>query len=247
MDSVVLEQYDHYNHQLFDLIDEIEHSKILEKILTIPSVVAAGDQTSGKSSVLGKLSGVPLPTGDGTVTLCATQLALRRSTQKVIRMIDPEVKEIGDISEICTVVQNTQQKLMPQKGGFIFDAMPRIRIENPEARNLTVVDLPGIIHSATKTQDEDVVENVKNMVARHIQNQQTIILCVIDSTRDLALNKIFQLVNKVDPEGNRTIVVFTKIDKCLQDKSRIAHFLSQIQSHRLSHFQTSRICQQLDE
>ena len=225
-----LESYDQYNHQLFDLIDEIEHSKVLEKILTIPSVVAAGDQTSGKSSVLGKLSGVPLPTGDGTVTLCATQLALRKSTKKLIRMMDPEVKDIADISEICAVVQATQQRLMPQNGGFIFDAMPRIRIENPEARNLTVVDLPGIIHSANKTQDEDVVENVKNMVARHIESRRTIILCVIDSTRDLALNKIFNLVNKVDPEGNRTIVVFTKIDKCLQDKSRIDHFLSQIQS-----------------
>ena len=230
MELGTLERYDQYNHQLFDLIDEIEHSKILDKILTIPNVVAAGDQTSGKSSVLGKLSGVPLPTGDGTVTLCATQLALRRSTQKVIRMIYPEVQEIADISEVSTVVQTMQQKLVPQSGGFIFDVMPRIRIENPEARNLTVVDLPGIIHTATKTQDEHVVENVKNMVVRHIQNRQTIILCVIDSTRDLALNNIFQLVNKVDPEGNRTIVVFTKIDKCLEDKARIAHFLSQIHS-----------------
>ena len=226
-----LERFDQFNHQLFDLIDEIEQSKILDSILTIPSVVAAGDQTSGKSSVLGKLSGVPLPTGDGTVTLCATQLALRRSANRLIRMIAPETKDIADIEDICRVVNDISQRLQTKDGGgFIFDVMPRIRIENPDARNLTVVDLPGIIHSANKAQSEDVVDRVRDMALKHIQGNRTIILCVIDSTRDLALNKIFQLVNQVDPNGDRTVVVFTKIDKCLQDHSRMTHFLDQVKS-----------------
>ena len=231
------ERFDQFNHQLFDLIDEIEQSKILDSILTIPSVVAAGDQTSGKSSVLGKLSGVPLPTGDGTVTLCATQLALRRSAQKLIRMIAPETKDIAGIADICTVVNDISQRLQTSDGGgFVFDVMPRIRIENPDAKNLTVVDLPGIIHSANKTQGEDIVDRVRDMAMKHIQGQRTIILCVIDSTRDLALNKIFQLVNQVDPNGDRTVVVFTKIDKCLQDHSRMTHFINQVKSQEYHTF-----------
>ena len=230
--SEPIEPYNLYIHQLFDLIDDIEHSEILDRILTIPNVVAAGDQTSGKSSVLGRLSGIPLPTGDGTVTLCATQLQSRKSREKsVCRMLAPEVRDI-EVEDICVEVNNTQKKLVAQtSGSFNLDIMARIRVETPHGQNLTIVDLPGIIHSAnSRTQDETVVENVRETVTRYIENPKSIILCVVDMTRDLALNKIFDIMNKADPDGNRTIVVFTKIDKCVTDKSRLEKLLEQIRN-----------------
>ena len=236
------ERYDQYSSQLFDLIDEIERHGFLENVLSIPNVVAAGDQTSGKSSVLGKLSGIALPTGDGTVTVCATQLQSRKATGKPIcRMFAPEEKNIK-VEDISTEVNEASKKLVSGKsghGGFNLDTMARIRIENPDARNLTIVDLPGIIHSANKrTQDESVVEKVRDMVWKYISVEKSIILCVIDMTRDLALNKIFDLVNSVDPEGQRTIVVFTKIDKCVADKDRLQKMLQQVANqdyHKYKH------------
>jgi len=41
--------------------------------LPIPQLSVMGDQSSGKSSVLEFLSGVPFPRGTGLVTRCATQ------------------------------------------------------------------------------------------------------------------------------------------------------------------------------
>ncbi|XP_063719768.1 interferon-induced GTP-binding protein Mx1-like [Symsagittifera roscoffensis] len=236
------ERYDQYSSQLFDLIDEIERYGFLKNVLTIPNVVAAGDQTSGKSSVLGKLSGIALPTGDGTVTVCATQLQSRKAKGKsTCRMFAPEEKDIN-VEDISSEVNEASKKLVSSEsgdGGFNLDTMARIRIENSDARNLTIVDLPGIIHSANKrTQDESVVEKVRDMVWKYISVEKSIILCVIDMTRDLALNKIFDLVNSVDPEGQRTVVVFTKIDKCVVDKSRLQKLLQQIANqdyHKYKH------------
>lgn len=41
--------------------------------MPIPQLSVMGDQSSGKSSVLEFLSGVPFPRGSGLVTRCATQ------------------------------------------------------------------------------------------------------------------------------------------------------------------------------
>ena len=87
------EQNDLYSCQLFDLIDKIERYGFLKNVLTIPNVVAAGDQTSGKSSVLGKLSGIALPTGDGTVTVCATQFQSQKLKEsRLVECLHPKRK-----------------------------------------------------------------------------------------------------------------------------------------------------------
>ena len=83
------ERYDLYSCQLFDLIDKIERYGFLENFLTIPNVVAADDQTSGKSSVFGRLSGIALTTGDGTI-------------QFVPRIFSRENQKKVDLSNVCT-------------------------------------------------------------------------------------------------------------------------------------------------
>jgi GTPase SAR1 family protein len=42
-------------------------------------IAVMGDQSSGKSSVLEAISGVPFPRGAGLVTRCATQLILKKT------------------------------------------------------------------------------------------------------------------------------------------------------------------------
>ncbi len=47
-----------------DLIDTLRSAGI-DKDLALPTIIVIGDQSSGKSSVLEALSGVPLPRGSG--------------------------------------------------------------------------------------------------------------------------------------------------------------------------------------
>lgn len=45
--------------------------------LPLPQIAVMGDQSSGKSSVLEAISGIPFPRGAGLVTRCATQLTMK--------------------------------------------------------------------------------------------------------------------------------------------------------------------------
>ena len=113
-------------------------------------------------------------------------------------------------------------------GAFELTEMPSFRIESPETRNLTVVDLPGIFHSTTQNQDPSLTRDVQETVMRHIRDPQCVILCVIDCTKDLALNTLFQLLREVDEKGSRTIIVFTKIDKISDDREGVTELIEKV-------------------
>eukprot|EP00198_Chlamydomonas_reinhardtii_P008459 XP_001697796.1 dynamin-related GTPase [Chlamydomonas reinhardtii] len=49
--------------------------------LQVPTLVIAGDQSSGKSSVVEASAGVPLPRSDGTCTRCPTEVRMRTTQQ----------------------------------------------------------------------------------------------------------------------------------------------------------------------
>jgi len=56
-----------------DVVDQMRKDGI-EQDVPIPQIAVMGDQSSGKSSVLEALSGIPFPRGSGLVTRCVTQI-----------------------------------------------------------------------------------------------------------------------------------------------------------------------------
>ena len=62
-----------------DLVDKLR-SYGIERDIPIPQIAVMGDQSSGKSSVLEFISGIPFPRGNGLVTKCATQLTMKKSS-----------------------------------------------------------------------------------------------------------------------------------------------------------------------
>jgi len=63
---------------MINLIDQLRAVGI-EKDIQIPQIAVMGDQSSGKSSVLESLSGIPFPRGSGLVTKCATELRMKKT------------------------------------------------------------------------------------------------------------------------------------------------------------------------
>lgn len=61
-----------------DLVDSLRALGI-EQDFAIPQIAVMGDQSSGKSSVLEAISGIPFPRGSGLVTRCATQITMKRT------------------------------------------------------------------------------------------------------------------------------------------------------------------------
>ncbi len=54
------------------------HALGVDALLEVPTLVIAGDQSSGKSSVVEAVAGVPLPRADGTCTRCPTEVRMHR-------------------------------------------------------------------------------------------------------------------------------------------------------------------------
>lgn len=65
-------------------------------------------------------------------------------------------------------------------------------------------------------QPHDIEQQVVNLIFEYIENPLTIILAVTTANTDMATSESLKLAKRVDPEGERTLAVLTKVD--LMDK-----------------------------
>ena len=107
-----------------------------------------------------------------------------------------------------------------------------LKIYSPHVLNLTLVDLPGItkvvaahiaqalwshdVQVPIEGQPKDIEAQIRQLVMQFIKNPNSIILAVSSANVDIANSDSLQIAKEVDPEGNRTIGVCTKLD--LMDK-----------------------------
>ncbi len=71
--------------QLLDLVDSLR-AEGLSEFTALPQLIVYGDQSSGKSSLLQAISGVPFPRKDNLCTRFATEVILRRASDSEIRV-----------------------------------------------------------------------------------------------------------------------------------------------------------------
>ncbi|CAI7626512.1 unnamed protein product [Penicillium pancosmium] len=62
---------------------------------------------------------------------------------------------------------------------------------------LTLVDLPGLIHSANKNQSENDIELTKSLVQQYTSEARTIVLAVISAKNDFANQIIFEKLPRI--------------------------------------------------
>ena len=81
-----------------------------------------------------------------------------------------------------------------------------LRVESPAdtAPDLTLIDLPGIARIAIEDQPKDICQQIKRIIMQHVQNENTVILCVIAANLDAAVNESIHIAKQVDSKGKRT-------------------------------------------
>jgi vacuolar protein sorting-associated protein 1 len=87
-----------------------------------------------------------------------------------------------------------------------------LRIYSPNVLTLTLVDLPGLTRVPVGDQPRDIEKQIRDMVLKYISKSNAIVLAVTAANVDLANSDGLKLAREVDPEGQRTIGVLTKID-----------------------------------
>jgi GTPase SAR1 family protein len=227
------------NRQLLDQIDKLRRCGVY---IGLPQIVVVGDQSTGKSSVVEALTRVPFPRAHGKCTRFTTQIRLCRSDQidTVISILpEPGTSEeekktlggfkqsFGDDADFGTIFERAMDAIF-QSGGnhsFLSKHTLDIKISGPDQPHLTVVDLPGIIHSAhTETTETD--KNAILALARtYMDKERTIILPVVSGSEDISKQAILMEAKRFDRNGIRTLGIIINPDKT-ESKEREKEFIN---------------------
>jgi interferon-induced GTP-binding protein Mx len=203
-----------------DLIDELRADDI-DQYIQMPQIAVIGDQSSGKSSVLESLSGIPFPRGSGLTTVCAILLRMKHNPDTWAAAVYASAKSPAaakhftkkDTAAIGTHVSELAKELCA--GATFSTESITIDLQSPDVPDLTVIDLPGIVRTTTKGQSRDVIEKVNTLLKSYMEQDRTIVLAVIPANQDIATVEVVEVVElceQHDSEAARTISVLTKAD-----------------------------------
>lgn len=217
--------------ELLDAIDKLRADGFSGE-LDLPQLIVCGKQSCGKSSVLEAISQVRFPAADTACTRFATELVLRRANTSsmsvelipaphregmdrstIARFEAPEeLIESQDLEGIIKAAENHIDDFeYPDCESSFYQDKLRAIVHGPNLPPLTLVDLPGLIRTRENgTENIDVVEKV---VRSYMCERSSIILAVVTADDDLANQGVLEMAKSYDPEGTRTLGIFTKPDK----------------------------------
>ncbi|KAK6076277.1 dynamin family protein [Seiridium cupressi] len=193
---------------MLELLDFIDRFRLqgINHYVSLPQIIVCGDQSSGKSSVLEAISGVSFPIKSSLYTRFPTEIVLRRTPQTGSSVcIVPHssrneleqtalvnfYRKLDGFDGLADVVETAKTAIGISMHGKTFSKdLFRIKITGPNRPHLTIVNLPGLIHSETKNQTEP----------------RSIILAVVSAKNDFANQIVLKLARSADGTGNRTLV-----------------------------------------
>lgn len=205
----------------------------LSSELPLPQVVFCGDQSSGKSNSIKRLTGFRLPTDANMCTRFATEIILSHSNNhsaraRIIAAPDRTPEDIHrleayssqmseDYSEFPKIIQEvTELVLPPQESGSSPKAFARdilsVEISGPRCPDLAIVDLPGLISSSNKNQSSADVKLVSEVVDEYIAKSNTIVLAVVRADNEQACQSITGRVERLGA-SSRTLGIITRPDR----------------------------------
>ncbi|KAG5979043.1 vacuolar protein sorting-associated protein 1 [Claviceps digitariae] len=219
--------------QLVNKLQDVFSTVGVNNPIDLPQIVVVGSQSSGKSSVLENIVGRDfLPRGNGIVTRRPLVLQLNNRPAQSNGIKPDEVSNADDTAANADewgeflhipgqkfydfgkireeIARETEAKVGKNAG--ISPSPINLRIYSPNVLTLTLVDLPGLTKVPVGDQPRDIERQIREMVLKYIGKSNAIILAVTSANIDLANSDGLKLAREVDPEGQRTIGVLTKVD-----------------------------------
>ncbi|KAK6065239.1 dynamin family protein [Seiridium cupressi] len=203
----------------------------------LPQLVVVGHQSSGKSSVLEGLTGLPFLRDKELCTRFATQITFRRSPVTEIKVSIIPAKDSSiehklemkkwtknmdtfDVALFAEIMADAIQ-VMGIGGDIPGPAFSKdvlvLEVAGPSQEHFSVIDVPGTFKRTTQgiTTKDDIA---------------LVMLVVVPCNVDIATQEIIELAEDLDPEGNRTLGVLTKPD--LVDKGTESIVIDLIEDRR---------------
>ncbi|WJX54078.1 dynamin GTPase [Trifolium repens] len=187
---------------------------------SLPAIAVVGGQSSGKSSVLESVVGKDfLPRGSGIVTRRPLVLQLHKideGSREYAEFLHLPRKRFTDFAAVRKEIADETDRETGRSSKQISTVPIHLSIYSPSVVNLTLIDLPGLTKVAVEGQPDSIVHDIENMVRSYIEKPNCIILAISPANQDIATSDAIKISREVDPTGERTIGVLTKID--LMDK-----------------------------
>ncbi|GKA03569.1 dynamin-related protein 5A, partial [Tanacetum coccineum] len=180
--------------------------------------------SSGKSSVLESIVGKDfLPRGSGIVTRRPLVLQLHRINEgnEYAEFAHLPKKRFDDFAAVRKEIADETDR-ETGKNNRISSVPIYLSIYSPHVVNLTLVDLPGLTKVAVEGQSENIVHEIEAMVRSYIEKPNCIILAVSPANQDVATSDAIKVAREVDPRGERTFGVLTKLDLMDQGTDAVA-------------------------
>ena len=192
--------------------------------LTLPSIVVIGSQSSGKSSVLEAIVGHEfLPKGSNMVTRRPIELTLVNTPDAKAEYGEFPMLGLGKITDFSQIQKTlTDLNLAVPAKECISDDPIHLSIYSPNVPDLSLIDLPGYIQVSGLDQPPELKQKIADLCDKYLQ-PPNVILAISAADVDLANSTALRASRRVDPRGERTIGVVTKMD--LVDAQRGASIL----------------------
>ncbi|KAK8115624.1 hypothetical protein PG984_012126 [Apiospora sp. TS-2023a] len=231
---------------LLEKVDKLRDLNIGQHV-PLPQLVVVGDQSSGKSSLLESLSGIPFPKDQSLCTRHATQITFRRGIRdhvdvriipgphaseehrKSVEQFHTTVasglefrRQFVDILTKANERMGLRADIMSGNGAVFSEDVLKIEVHGPDEDYLTIIDVPGIFRTTTQGTTKDDMIMVRDLVKSYIREERTVILAVLPSNVDIATQEILELAEDYDKNGERTLGVLTKPDLVLEPSAQAA-------------------------
>ncbi|XP_053852593.1 dynamin-1 isoform X12 [Vidua macroura] len=180
--------------------------------LDLPQIAVVGGQSAGKSSVLENFVGRDfLPRGSGIVTRRPLVLQLVNASTEYGEFLHCKGKKFTDFEEVRLEIEAETDRVTGSNKG-ISPVPINLRVYSPHVLNLTLVDLPGMTKVPVGDQPPDIEFQIRDMLMQFVTKENCLILAVSPANSDLANSDALKIAKEVDPQGQRTIGVITKLD-----------------------------------
>ncbi|XP_061355758.1 phragmoplastin DRP1E-like isoform X2 [Gastrolobium bilobum] len=183
----------------------------------LPTVAVVGGQSSGKSSVLESIVGRDfLPRGSGIVTRRPLVLQLHKmesESQEYAEFLHLPRRKFTDFALVRQEIQDETDRL------------------TGKTKQISPIPIHLSIYSPNEGQPESIVQEIETMVRSYVEKPNCIILAISPANQDIATSDAIKLSREVDPTGERTFGVLTKLD--LMDKGTNALDVLEGKSYRL--------------
>ena len=204
----------------------------LDDYCALPTICVMGDTSSGKSTVLSQLTGIALPAHCQLTTKCPTLLQMMPSddddddggsiTQATVSIqwhattvrdnlpvFPPQT--VTDWSALPSVILQAQTFLLETTHQPVTPDRVVVTMTGPACPNLTLIDLPGVVHQATATESPALPTAIDGILDEYWQNAQALFLVVLPANVDVHNAALLARAIR-HGAADRTIPVWTKPD-----------------------------------